>query len=169
MKKLLLALIFIPAIALSQKKIDVYSASNGITYKEGDIIKLGRGSATNGDFLYLQMGGWAALAAYDTNKGSDQNNIGRSYSGMNVTLKKMMQQTRKGATKTIFVVGGGNITNYNLLIEDAIATCEIADCKGKEEAGLGKLEQIKKLKELLDSGALTQKEFDEQKQKLLSQ
>ena len=32
-----------------------------------------------------------------------------------------------------------------------------------------KFEQLKKLKTLLDSGALTQKEFEEQKAKLLSQ
>lgn len=73
--------------AYGQKTIDRYTASNGITYKEGDQIKLGRGSATNGDFLYLQMGGWAAIASYDVNKSSDQNNIGRGYSGTAVTLK----------------------------------------------------------------------------------
>jgi hypothetical protein len=46
-------------------------------------------------------------------------------------LKKIKQVTFKGAVKTGFIVGGGNITNYLLLIEDAIATCEIKDCVEK--------------------------------------
>jgi hypothetical protein len=50
--------------------------------------------------------------------------IGSAYSGLNVIIKKIKQVTFKGAVKTGFIVGGGNI-NYLLLIEDAIATCEI--------------------------------------------
>jgi hypothetical protein len=53
--------------------------------------------------------------------------IGSAYSGLNVIIKKIKQVTFKGAVKTGFIVGGGNI-NYLLLIEDAIATCEIKDC-----------------------------------------
>jgi hypothetical protein len=49
---------------------------------------------------------------------------------VNVIIK-IKQVTFKGAVKTGFIVGGGNITNY-LLIEDAIATCEIKRlCRAK--------------------------------------
>ena len=108
----------------AQKTIDSYKASNGVTYQAGDTVKLGRGSAPNGDFLYLQMGGFAA-------SGGDADNIPRHYSGLNVIIKRVKMYTFKGAEKVWFVVGGGNIVNYNLYIEDAIATCEIALCKGQ--------------------------------------
>lgn len=170
MKSTTLVLLFvIVSQAYGQKTMDTYTASNGITYKEGDQIKLGRGSATNGDFLYLQMGGWGAIASYDMNKGSDQNNIGRGYSGIAVTLKKIRTQKTKGQEKVYFTVGGGNITNYNLMIEDAIATCEIADCKTKPTEVTGdNLDKIKKLKDLLDSGALTEAEYQIEKKKILN-
>ena len=53
---LLLLLSFSSSIAFAQR-LDEYKATNGITYHEGDTVRLGRGSAPNGDFLYLQMGG----------------------------------------------------------------------------------------------------------------
>lgn len=159
-----------PMTVLAQKKMDGYKASNGKTYHEGDTIKLGIGSSPNGDFRYLQMAGWAAIASYSSAGGSSQTNIGKRYSGMNVVIKKIQSAKLKGATKVYFTVGGGNITNYQLHIEDAIATCEIADCKGAVPAsGNSDLERLKKLKELLDAGTITQAEFDKEKQKILGQ
>ena len=153
------------------QKLKEYTASNGVTYSIGDTVKLGRGSAPNGDFLYLQMGGWAAAASYDSNQGSDQLNIGRNYAGLAVTIKKIRKYKFKGQEKVYFTVGGGNITNYNLIIEDAIATCEVADCNdGTEDQNSeqpDKYERLKKLKELLDEGVITQEEFDAEKKKIL--
>ncbi len=153
--------------------IETYKASNGITYKIGDEIKLNKGSGPSGGFLYLQMGGWGAAMSYNTNGGPDQMNIGRQYNGINVTLKKIKEQKIKGQTKIYFVVGGGNITNYNLMIEDAIATCEIVDCVAKTTKTenineLSKADEIKKLKDLMDSGAITKDEFEAEKKKILA-
>lgn len=167
---ILLLLLLLSPDGLIAQKLDSYTASNGITYEVGDEIKLGRGSAPNGDFLYLQIGGWGAVAGYDASKGSDQNNIGRSYSGLAVELKKIRKQKFKGQEKVIFTVGGGNITNYTLYIEDAIATCEVAACKSEEnksDAQPDKFDQLKKLKELLDQEILTQEEYDKEKAKIL--
>jgi hypothetical protein len=80
-----------------------------------------RGSGFNGNFVFVQISGWAV--------GVTPQGIGSAYSGLNVIIKKK-QVTFKGAVKTGFIVGGGNITNYLLLIEDAIATCEIL-CRAK--------------------------------------
>ena len=151
-----------------------YVASNGVTYHVGDTIKLGRGSANNGDFLWLQVGGWGAALSYNQNKGSDQFNIGKGYSGMNVILKKIKTVKFKGATKTIFSVGGGNITNYDLHIEDAIETCEIAICKisnatAAVQVPADKYDRLKKLKELYNEGVLSHEEYDAEKAKLLSE
>jgi hypothetical protein len=174
MKKIILT-IFLSAILFYAFAGDPkeYKASTGVTYHVGDTIKLGRGSATNGDFLWLQMGGWGAVMSYNQNKGSDQFNIGKGYSGMNVILKRIKTIKFKGATKTIFVVGGGNITNYDLHIEDAIESCEIAICKmSNATAAAGpadKFDQLKKLKELYNEGVLSHEEYDAEKAKLLSQ
>jgi len=106
-----------------QKLLNEYKASNGITYQPGDTVRLGRGSAQNGSFLYVQIGGFAQSTS------DDDNNIGRHYSGTNVIIKKIKAYKVRGSEKVFFTVGAGNIVNYNLYIEDAIATCEIADCK----------------------------------------
>jgi len=169
-KLLLLALLLIPGLLSAQKNTD-YKASNGITYKVGDTIKTGRGSGQNETFLYLQLGGWAAVATYSATQGADQHNIGRQFAGMNVVVKKIKELKSKVGTKTYFVVSGGTISNYNLFIEDAIATCEIADCNKKPvdvAVVPDNLERIKKLKELLDGGAISQSEYDQQKKKLLN-
>lgn len=69
-----------------------------------------------------------------------------------------------------FTVGGGNITNYTLDIENAIATCEVENCieeKNERNSSVDKYDQLKKLKELFDEGILTQEEYDAEKKKIL--
>jgi hypothetical protein len=68
------------------QKITQYRAINGINYKVGDTVRLGMGSAGDGSFMYLQIGGWAAT--YDPNKGPNQLNIGRAYANTAVKIKK---------------------------------------------------------------------------------
>jgi hypothetical protein len=160
------------AIVVKAQKLKEYTASNGVTYHLKDTVKLGMGSASNGNFLYLQMGGWAAIMSYDSNKSDDQFNIGRAYANTAVIIKKISQAKLKGIIKTYFTVGGGNITNYLLYIDDAIQTCEVVPCTGgrdNQPVVADKFDQLKKLKDLLDSGAITQPEYDEQKKKLLAQ
>ena len=74
---------------------------------------------------------------------------------------------QKGAQRYVFIVGGGNITNYELYIEEAIQVCEIKDCGKKEAPVVGAADELKKWKALLDSGAITKEEYDAQKKKLL--
>ena len=175
MKNILIAtvLIFVVLTSYGQTRLKEYTATNGITYHEKDTIKLGRGSAPNGDFLFFQMGGWGAALTYNSYAGSDQHNLNRHYSGGNVVLKKIMSYKLKGAVKVYFVVGGGNITNYNLHIEDAIASCEIANCNEPTPTVVtvapapDKFDQLKKLKGLLTEGIITQEEYDKEKAKLL--
>lgn len=162
MKHISIILFLTGALSASAQTLPEYKASNGITYKPGDTVKLGRGSHPNGDFRYLVMGGLAA-------SGGDSDNIPKHYSGMNVIIKKIKTQKMKGAEKVWFIVGAGNIVNYNLAIEDAIATCEVSDCKNQTAASSDKYDQLAKLKGLLDSGVITQEEYDKEKKKLLDQ
>ncbi|MGZ3820985.1 MAG: SHOCT domain-containing protein, partial [Mucilaginibacter sp.] len=71
--------------------------------------------------------------------------------------------------------GGGNITNYTLTIDDAIQACEVVPCANNTptttviQQSDDKFDKLKKLKALLDSGAISQSEYNEQKKKLLSE
>lgn len=90
-------------------------------------------------------------------------------------IKKIKSIKRRGAEVVIFTVGGGTLSNYNLFIEDALATCEITDCVKQGTVVVqaspptDNLDKLKKLKGLLDGGAITQSEYDVQKKKLLDQ
>lgn len=155
---------------------DSYKASNGINYKVGDTIKLGKGANPNGSFRWLQVGGWGAIlmATSSSNYKDDDRNIGKSYAGLNVILKKIHRYKFKGATTIVFSVGGGNITNYDLNIEQAIDDCEVVPCKSNQQNNIQVVNEISvadeilKLKKLLDDNIITQSEFDKQKEKLLN-
>lgn len=155
--------VMLPATA--QTKLPEYKASNGITYHAGDTVKLGRGSATNGNFLYVQVAGLAASG------NADENNLPRRFASSNAVIKKIITWKQKGAQKIALVVGVGLLTNYYLYIEDAIATCEVEDCKDPSQpvASTDKYDQLAKLKKLLDDGVITQDEYDKEKKKLLDQ
>lgn len=163
MKKIILLLLLSFSFNVNaQEKLSEYTASNNITYKEGDMILLGRGSGLQGTFVYLKIAGWMA-------GGGTQ--IGSAYSGLNVEIKKIKKIKFKGAEKIVFTVGGGNITNYSLEIEEAIASCEVKDCNNKGPGDLSesdKYDKLKKLKALLDDGTLTQTEYEAEKKKLLN-
>lgn len=161
MKRVLLLLLLITFTTYGQKRIKEYKASNGVTYKENDTIKLGIGSGLQGTFVNLHVGGWAMGGGP----------IGSSYANTGVIVKKMKKGKIKGVEKVIFTVGGGNITNYYLDIEPAIQTCEVTPCNDKKGAVViqedDKYDKLAKLKALLDDGVLTQEEFDKEKQKIL--
>ncbi|MBC5840740.1 SHOCT domain-containing protein [Flavobacterium sp. F-380] len=163
MKKITLLLLFVSSFVNAQQRVSEYKASNGVTYKEGDTIQLGRGSGLQGTFVYLKIAGWMA---------GSTTQIGSAYGGLNVEIKKIKKATFKGGDKVFFVVGGGNITNYSLEIEEAIATCEVKECTASQTTVVSKsdkYDQLKKLKDLLADGTISQEEFDSEKKKLLNE
>lgn len=116
MKQVVLILLMATGIAAhAQKNIPQYKASNGITYHPGDTVRLGMGSGTNGEFLYVASGGLAPTG------------LSRAYAQRYTIIKKINNVKFKGQDSYYFVVGMGNST-YNLGIENAIASCEVA-CK----------------------------------------
>lgn len=148
------------------KKLKEFTASNGITYKIGDKIQLGRGSGTNGKFVYVSVGGMGMSS------NPDKNRLGSANTGLLVTVKKIKKYDYKRYKGVYFTVGGGNITNYNLDIENAIATCEIKDCKNENDSTQSvpdKYDRIKKAKKLFDEGILTKEEYEAEKKKILSE
>jgi len=171
-----LSLLICLSLSLKAQKLTQYTAINGITYHIGDTVRLGRGSSPSGTFMYLQMGGWGAALTYSSSGGPNQMNIGRAYANTAVIIKKIKTNKIKGIVKYYFTVGGGNITNYILVIDDAIEACEVTPCEQNSTAATtiiqkpdDNLDKLKKLKALLNSGAITQAEYDAQKAKLLNQ
>lgn len=163
---LLLTFMLITVSVLAQKKIedlDQYVASNGVTYKVGDEIKLQRGSDTNGKFVYVTIGGWAVSMDAEANR------LPASNAGLIVTIKKIKKYNYKRYQGVYFTVGGGNITNYTIDIENAIATCEVENCKSTDQEQAqndDKYDKLSKLKELLDGGVLTEEEYQAEKAKI---
>lgn len=98
--------------AFAQKNLPEYKASNEITYHAGDTVKLGKGSGPTHEFLYFLTSSGISLQ--------------RGYSGGTVVIKKIHRVRFRGIDKVYFETG----PSKNLLyIEDAIAYCEVEDCK----------------------------------------
>jgi len=138
-----------------------YKASNDKVYEIGDKIKLNRGSGQNGNFVYLTLGGLGLRGL--------SSQLDHTYTGSTCTIKKIKKVKDE---RIIFIVGNGSLSNFELSIEDAIATCEIVDCK-KDVIPVtivntpSKFDELKKLKELLDSDVITDEEYKKEKEKLL--
>lgn len=165
---LVLAIVLTATINGQSKKLKEYTASNGITYKIGDTITLANGSNFDGKFQYVQMGGLARTANAEANKLPGIN------SGLKVNIKKIRHTKNKRFDMVWFVVGGGNIANYWLFIEDAIDSCEIDNCNEKVQKvevvdASDKYDKLAKIKKLLDDGVLTKEEYETEKKKILNQ
>lgn len=140
-----------------------YTASNNVTYHIGDTITLGRGSAPNGSFLYIQMGDtYSALSVIG---GNGQVDVGlpKSWSGKNMIIKKIKEAKFKGSKVVSFSVAGGNIVLYKVLVEDALSTGELKSSGYSSDDALA---ELKKAKDKLDLGLIKQADFDSLKVKL---
>ena len=89
MKKIILLVICVLSVGyISAQSLTEYTASNNVTYHIGDTIKLGRGSAPSGDFIYCQMGDtYAVMAALGGSAGRFDQGLPRNLSGANMIMK----------------------------------------------------------------------------------
>lgn len=172
MKNLIgIAILLIPFLTKAQ--IKEYKATNGVTYHVNDTVRLGKGSKPDGSFLYVEDKGLALPTP--TGPGGASRGGGRSltkdYANAGVIIKSIKTVPVNGIDKYLFMVNPGGLFRYSMFIDDAIAACEVKPCTvtdtPKPVASVA--DEIKKLKQLLDSGGLTQAEYDSQKKKLLNQ
>lgn len=144
-------------------KLSHYLATNGIDYRKGDTIKLGRGSNYDGTFKYILAYGFGSVMS-----GNAGNKLHSSYSGFSAIIRQVKELNNRGENKPFFIVdieGSG----YVLEIEDAIATCEIKQClKKNDNATISVADELTKLKKLKDEGALSDEEYKAAKEKLLN-
>ncbi len=171
MKKLILiAALFIPFLSKAQglfggTSVTEYKASNGITYHLGDTVRLGRGTKPDGSFLYLEDHGIIP------NPRSTRT-LPKEFANAAAVVKSIRKMKVNGIDKYMFSVNPGGPLRYTVFIDDAIEACEVKPCKTPDSAKpatAGSVaDEIKKLKGLLDSGAITKEEYDAQKKKLLN-
>jgi hypothetical protein len=171
MKRILFTtLLLIPFLTKAQglfggTTVTEYKASNGVTYHVGDTVKLGRGTKPDGSFLYLEDHGIIP------NPRSTRT-LPKEFANASATLKSIRKIKVNGIDKYMFSVNPGGPMRYTVFIDDAIEACEIKPCKTADStvpttAG-SVADEIKKLKGLLDSGAITKEEYEAQKKKLLN-
>lgn len=174
MKKILLtAVLFAPILALAQD-IKEYKASNGITYHINDTVRLGKGSNPNGSFMFVQDRGIGfTLPGPPGRSGGGSRSLPRDLANGGAVIRSIKKVKENNLEKYVFMVNAGGPLRFSLFIDDAISVCEVTPCK---QSGVGSpvpvasvADEIKKLKELMDSGAITKEEYEARKKKLLDQ
>lgn len=132
-----------------------YVGSDGGVYKVGDRIKLGVPSS-NKTFAYIFQGDGILIPMEP---------IPATYSGTETEIKKIFVggNKRSGYSVSMRTKGITGLMNYTILFENALATGEI---KGTGLTSDEALSQLKKAKDKLDLGIITQEEFDKIKKEL---
>ena len=144
---------------------------NGVIYKVGDYIKLGTGSMPDGDFKYIRINA-ASLFRYYSNTGynglaNQANSMPRASSGMKF---KIIRIDRRGTKENGYVyypiIKAG--ARYEIDLNNALKSGEVAGYSASKSETISTADELKKFKDLRDSGAITEDEYQQQKQKLLS-
>ena len=133
-----------------------YIASDGAEYKVGDKIRIGVPSS-NKTFAFIQVGDGILIPLTPLTSGNSGNEteikrihvVGNKRAGYQVLMR----------TKGMFTLAG----NYYIQFENALSTGEI---KGFGMTSNEALEELKRAKDKLDLGLITQEEFNKKKEEL---
>lgn len=165
MKKLLFVLLVLFSSSINASTIgDTCIASNGMKLIVGEDIILGKGSGINGSFVFV----------YTAPGLTTPINCPAGWAGYKMKIKDIREMgTKKRGYKKILILGGGNIVNYWMDLEEAIASGELRIPKEYQESSVEKSEisiadELNKLNKLLQDSIITKEEFDSQKEKLLN-
>lgn len=167
----LLAVTLLPLATLAQS-IKEYKAINGVTYHINDTVRLGKGSKDTGGFLYIEDRGFTLPAPPGARTGGGRG-LPKDFANSGVVVKSIRKTQLNGVDKYLFMVNAGGPFRLSMFIDDAILACEVTPCKSNTSEGGAPVadvaDEIKKLKALMDSGAITKEEYEARKKKLLNQ
>ena len=132
-----------------------YIGSDGGVYKVGDRIKIGLPSS-NKTFAFITEGDGILLPI---------TNLTAAYSGTETEIKKIfvVGNKRVGYSVTFRTKGITGISNYTIQFENALSTGEV---KGFGMTSDDALAELKKAKDKLDLGLITQEDYDKLKAEL---
>jgi hypothetical protein len=168
-KLLLLTIILCAPLFTFAQSITSYKAANGVTYHINDTVRLGKGSNANGSFAFIADYGPGPIPPADPNRAPSGRSLPRQFTNSAVILKAIRKTSLNGADKYIFMINPGGLFRFTMYIDDAISACEVKPCAADDAKVNSVADEIKKLKALLDSGAITKDEYDAQKKKLLGE
>lgn len=170
MKKALFILVFLAPFVAFAQTLKEYQATNGKTYHPGDSVKVGLGSMPDGNFKYISIN---ELLPGPPRRNGNTLNAHKDMSGSDYVIKKIKNEKQpSGSSKIVFTIRTGGLPTCDIWIEEAIASCEVTPCsdqKSNTSPRFSVADELLKLKKLLDSGAITQAEYDAQKKKLLAE
>jgi putative oligomerization/nucleic acid binding protein len=164
---LLLLIAFVSAQENDYGKVsgDTLVLKNGATFIKGQKIKLGYGSngAKGFEFIHLSPYSIAGPVKLTSN-----------WANYSMTVKKFeFQGTKRAGKKFFLVLAGGNLSPYWCDIVAAIEQGEVQvpginDKKEESKSNNTSVaDELKKIKDLYDSGGLTKEEYEAAKKKLL--
>lgn len=156
-KTLLLIIILISNIVLAQKS---YSAKNGITYKVGDSITLGKPTGENNSYKFIMMKpnvfGSASISGYGNT------NLPGNLEGRKLLIKGI--KVYQGQYAMIDVELLKNTGKWMIVLDQAIDSGEIYDANRRpsREQAIKILEDKKKL---LDLNVISKEDYEKEVEK----
>ena len=140
---------------VTKGKFESYIAKDGSEFKIGDRIEFGMPSGVNGKFVTIQK---VDLAGTVYVVGAEAINTSAEIKKIRVSGNK-----RAGFKVNFQTKGMTGVDNYFVNIEDAILVGEIkSDGMTSDQA----LQELKKAKDKLDLGLISQEEFDKLREEL---
>lgn len=158
---------------------DTLTTSTGFKVYEGLDLKIGTGSMNDGDFKFIRTNA-SSMFNYSSTTGyqglaNQANSFKRSNSGLTFKVKKIMPRGSKKNGFVYYAKIGSGLINYEIDIENAIKSGELIvpeEFSPKEKTqnvnSETKYDKLKKIKELKDSGVLSEEEFQKEKDKIMT-
>ena len=154
MKLLMLVLLFIPVAGLAQSnefgrvEHDTLYLNSGEKYWKGKEVRLGYGSNDAKGFEFITFNPWSLAGARP---------LESSWANLKMVVKGFkLDGTKRSGKKLYLVTKGGNPATYWIDIVSALYQKEVVS-----DIPITNLaDQIKKLKDLKDNGALTEEQYN---------
>jgi hypothetical protein len=162
---------------------DTLFTTIGYPIVKGMDVKIGIGSTPDGDFKFIRRNA-ASMFAYHSNTGyqglaNQANALPRSSSGLKYEVLRIEKRGDKKHGYVYYCVLKTGLARFEVDVENAVSSGELyvpnefkknkPGISAVSEKGISIADELKKLKELLDQGVISQDEFDVQKKKLLTQ
>ncbi|GEJ45244.1 MULTISPECIES: SHOCT domain-containing protein [unclassified Chryseobacterium] len=159
---------------------DTLTTSTGFKIYENLDLKIGTGSMNDGDFKFIRTNASSLFNYYSTTGyqglANQANSFRRSNSGLIFKVKKIMPRGSKKNGFVYYAKIGSGLMNYEIDIENAIRSGELIvpdeflpKDKSQRLNQETKYDRLKKIKELKDSGVLSEDEFQKEKDKIMSE